>query len=102
MSEEEANEDALQEVVTKVKNIKDVSLENIKEVVKGGLVENLVRAIEHAAGGKMKIELISKDDKVAVMSNIQKIIEIDNIAEDIEERAVEVSLQVLQWLQEED
>ena len=100
-SEEEVDKDALQEVVLKVKNIKDASVEDLKEVVKGGMVENLVSAIEQAADGEMKMDLMSKDDKVTLMSNIQKIIEMDNIAEDLEERTVEVGLQVLKGLQEE-
>lgn len=96
---EDATEEAVQEIVSKLKNIEEASIRDLEEVVNGGRAEELVVAIESALNKDM-----NRDEKVTTMSNIFKIVNLEKIRneEELEKRALDAGIKVLDALEDEE
>ena len=84
-----------------MRNIKNVSNLDLEEIVKAGKENELIVAIEEALNGDA-VKNTSRENKVIVMSNINKFVALEDISKENDERAVAVGLTLLAELSKED
>ena len=95
------DEEGLKEVIAKVRNIQNVSNLDLEEIVKGGLEEELIDAIEETTKGNA-VKNMTKVDKVIMMSIAQNGVMLENIYKENKEKAVSVGLILLSGLATEN
>ena len=100
-SENSMDEEGLQEVLEKVKNIKNVSMLELEEIAKEGREDELIGVIEETTRSD-EVKNLSKENKVIMLSNIQKVVALENISKESEERAVSAGLILLAELATEN
>ena len=93
--------EGIKEVINNVRNIKNVSILDLEQVVIEGNERELVKAIEDAIKDD-KVKNMGKEDKVIMMSNTQKVVVLENISKEYEERAIAAGLILLSELTSED
>ena len=93
--------EGIKEVINNVRNIKNVSILDLEQVVIEGNERELVKAIEDAIKDD-KVKNMGKEDKVIMMSNTQKVVVLENISKEYEERAIAAGLIILSELTSED
>ena len=93
--------EGIEEVINNVRNIKNVSILDLEQVVIEGNERELVKAIEDAIKDD-KVKNMGKEDKVIMMSNTQKVVVLENISKEYEERAIAAGLIILSELTSED
>ena len=93
--------EGIEEVINNVRNIKNVSILDLEQVVIEGNERELVKAIEDAIKDD-KLKNMGKEDKVIMMSNTQKVVVLENISKEYEERAIAAGLILLSELTSED
>ena len=93
--------EGIEEVINNVRNIKNVSILDLEQVVIEGNERELVKAIEDAIKDD-KVKNMGKEDKVIMMSNTQKVVVLENISKEYEERAVAAGVILLSELTSED
>ena len=91
-AEESFDREGLDKVLLKVKKMEDVMFADLEDVVNKELVEELVETLESTVESNVDFEQISKDEKVTMMSNIQKILDLDLFPEELKGRIVIVGL----------
>ena len=93
--------EGIEEVINNVRNIKNVSILDLEQVVIEGNERELVKAIEDAIKDD-KVKNMGKEDKVIMMSNTQKVVVLENISKEYEERAIAAGVILLSELTSED
>ena len=93
--------EGIEEVINNVRNIKNVSILDLEQVVIEGNERELVKAIEDAIKDD-KVKNMGKEDKVIMMSNTQKVVVLENISKEYEERAIAAGMILLSELTSED
>ena len=102
LAEQGFDREALDQVFLKVKKMEDVTFVDLEEMVEKGMVEELVETLESTVERDVDIEKISKAEMVTMMSNIEKILDLDLIPEELKGRIVNVGLKFLEGLAEVD
>ena len=95
------DEEDIKEVIDNVRNNRNVSSLDLEQVVMEGKERKLVKSLEDAVKDD-ELKNLSREDKVTMMSNSQKIVALENLSEEYEDRAMAVGMILLTELATED
>ena len=95
------DEEDIKEVIDNVRNNRNVSSLDLEQVVMEGKESKLVKSLEDAVKDD-ELKNLSREDKVTMMSNSQKIVALENLSEEYEDRAMAVGMILLTELATED